>query len=79
MTREQKEKHLKELQKYNEMAEGDENAIDELNSKLEESMSVIDDYLNSSGKENRAEISIKAKELYESYFNKPYKNRNERT
>lgn len=52
--------------------------IENLTSRLKESMLVIDDYLNSSGKENRAEISVKAKELYEVYFDKEYKNRNER-
>ena len=52
--------------------------IDGLTDRLSESMGIIDDYLNSSGKENRAEISIKAKELYERYFDTPYKNRNER-
>lgn len=39
---------------------------------------IIDDYLNSSGKDDRRRISEKAKNFYEIYNGKKYKNRNER-
>ena len=74
------EKEIKELVAGIDLTRKLNNIIIEgLTERIEESMLIIDDYLNSSGKENRAEISIKAKELYETYFDKDYKNRNERT
>lgn len=44
----------------------------------ENAMEIIDDYLNSSGKEDREKISRNAKKAYEIFHGKVYKNRNER-
>lgn len=41
-------------------------------------MIVIDDYLNAGTKEDRKNASKRAKKVYKMYYNKPYKNRNER-
>jgi len=45
---------------------------------LKQAMQVIDDYLNAGYKSARKEAHEKAKVLYEEYFGKPYKNREDR-
>ena len=45
---------------------------------LKEAMSSLDDYLNAGRKEERREISEKAKILYKKYYGKDYVNRNDR-
>jgi hypothetical protein len=45
---------------------------------LQEAMETLDAYLNAGHKHQRAASHLKAKELYERYYNKEYVNRNER-
>lgn len=42
---------------------------------LHKAVNALEDYLNAGDKESRRKASIKAKEVYEEYYNKPYKNR----
>jgi hypothetical protein len=45
---------------------------------LQRAVEALDDYLNAGCKDTRANASDKAKQVYQEYYGKEYRNRNER-
>lgn len=45
---------------------------------LQRAVEALDDYLNAGSKDTRANAADKAKQIYQEYYGKEYRNRNER-
>ena len=45
---------------------------------LQRAVEALDDYLNEGSKDTRANAADKAKQIYQEYYGKEYRNRNER-